>query len=70
MGDEELVDAVEQRLSPALQETRELGEAERGADAVLVAHQRAHGVAERLLVAEHEGLTLALRPPGRPSRST
>ena len=50
----------EQRLAAGSQVPRHLGEPQRRADAVLVPHQRPDGVAERLLVAEHEGDALAL----------
>ena len=60
MRDEQLVEAGNERLAAGLEVACELRQPQRGADAVLVPHQRADGVAERLLVAHHERDALAL----------
>ena len=54
MVDEQLVDPVREGPPLALQEAGETGEVDRGADAVLVPHQRPDGVSEGLLVAKEE----------------
>ncbi len=65
VGHENLVDPGEQADAAALQVARQVGEAHRRADAVLVADQGPDGVAERFFVAEDESLARGLALPCR-----